>query len=570
VSADVVDTADQPLTVKEAVALLSALQPSQVLPVLRHPDFMMVGGLAFAGFRQDATSFSNPIVRRRLAEEAAKNQVFATKLRNLSKEPKPLPTAPVAASSKAGPGDAVQSGDSARETEKYRQERDRLKLERDTAIQARQAAERLLTEAKRDLVAAQSSKAEREREADRLKQRLERVERKQRQLEATNAALRRAAIKVSPTETFLPEQTPTVPTAAETPTSAPFADAVRHLLGKQKEQLALSIVSDVLRAAPDDSDALGIKADALIKTEKARDAVPVLRSLIPLLLKKDQFAPAATNLYKLLLITPQPSQEIRLIRSFMAALPRSTDRLGKLAEPLNALRTEQPAAFDLMKSLTPSAWINQLFPEQTVFPPDAALPLIVSSLVGVVLTSRKLVAAVDRNDLPMVELARDALRSKEPEERDKIFASVTRAADGDEVYARVLSPKISRGPIVVDSSNVAWHGQENNAQQQPRLGYVLAIRRALWQRGYFPVVLIADANLPYVTDDSTLVRKMVEEEQIQLVISGSDADEQILREAQRLQAPVVTNDYMVDWDPNQNVTKLQYTFSPDGKPSVYF
>jgi hypothetical protein len=144
------------------------------------------------------------------------------------------------------------------------------------------------------------------------------------------------------------------------------------------------------------------------------------------------------------------------------------------------------------------------------------------------------------------------------------------AADGDPVYGRVLAPKFSRGPVVVDVSNVAWHGQEMLAQQQPRFEYILAIRRTLRDRGYFPVVLIADANLPYVINDSSTVRKMVDEEQIHLVLGGSDADEQILREAQRLQAPVVTNDYMTDWDPDQNITKIQYSFTSDGKPTIYF
>ena len=71
----------QPLSVKEAIGLLSSLQPTQVLPALRHSDFVMLAGLAFQGFRMDAGGYSNPIVRRRLAEEAAKNHKFAEKLR---------------------------------------------------------------------------------------------------------------------------------------------------------------------------------------------------------------------------------------------------------------------------------------------------------------------------------------------------------------------------------------------------------------------------------------------------------------------------------------------------------
>jgi hypothetical protein len=46
------------------------------------------------------------------------------------------------------------------------------------------------------------------------------------------------------------------------------------------------------------------------------------------------------------------------------------------------------------------------------------------------------------------------------------------------------------------------------------------------------------------------------------VPSGTDADEYIVREARRLRAAVVTNDYMADWDMDGDVEKLQYSISP--------
>lgn|GEM_PF-2815401 len=572
----------QPMTVKEAVALLSSLQSSQVIPVLRHSDFVMLTGLAFQGFRVDVGGYANPIVRRRLAEEAAKNYQFAAKLRDLSKEPapasapKPLPSGRPLISSNNCSSPKETDAEARKEVEKYRAERDRLKQERDSALQAKQGAERLLTDAKRELIAAQTAKAEGDREIERIRQRLERVERKQRQLETTNAALRKAAILPPPAAAGAPsiQRAATEPAAPTLPApilnDRPFVEAVRHLLKKDRETLALSLVNDVLRSAPEDIDALEIKADALIKGDKRREAIAALRSAIALRLQHNEVLRAATDLYKLLLVSPQPAQETKLIRDYISALQRSSGSPSRLVEPIAALRVDNPTAFALVKSLTPPTIVGMIFPEQITYTPEAPLPLALTASAGIVITSRRLIQAIDRNDQVIVELAQDAIRQKDVEEREKILASITMAADGDPVYGRVLAPKFSRGPVVVDVSNVAWHGQEMLAQQQPRFEYILAIRRTLRDRGYFPVVLIADANLPYVINDSSTVRKMVDEEQIHLVLGGSDADEQILREAQRLQAPVVTNDYMTDWDPDQNITKIQYSFTSDGKPTIYF
>jgi len=559
------------MTVKEALTVLSSLQSTQVIPALRHTDFVMVAALAFQGFRMDAGGFANPIVRRRLAEEAAKNSQFATKLRDLAKEPPPKATSDVKQAAEIRPAAQPLSVDlqSRRELEKYRAERDRLKQERDSAIQAKQGAERLLTEAKRELILVQTSKVEADREVERVKQRLERVERKQRQLETTNATLRRAAVLPPPASVSINQQPP-APTAPKLMDERHFVEAIRRLLTKDRDLVALSLVNDVLRSTPDDVDALDIKAEALIKTDKPREAVAVLRSAIGLHLKHDEALRAAVDLYRLLMISAQPVQESKLIREFMAALQRSPENPGRLVEPIVALRTDNVEAFKLVKSLTPPSLLNFTFPEQVTFPPDAALPLNLNGGGGIAVTARRLVQAIDRNEQAIVELTQEALKDKDKEEREKILLSVRAAADGDAVYGRVLTPKFSRGAIVVDSSNVAWHGQEMLAQQQPRLEFILSIRRTLREMGYFPILLVADANLPYVINDSATVRKMVDEDQIQLVISGSDADEQILREAQRLHAPIVSNDYMADWDPEQRITKIQYSFTPDGKPSIYF
>ena len=81
----------------------------------------------------------------------------------------------------------------------------------------------------------------------------------------------------------------------------------------------------------------------------------------------------------------------------------------------------------------------------------------------------------------------------------------------------------------------------------------------------FPVILYADAPLPYTVDDPAALRAMLGRGEIALVDSGVDADEVLLREAKRWSAPLVTNDYMTDWDPENEVTKIQYTISLTGE-----
>jgi hypothetical protein len=49
------------------------------------------------------------------------------------------------------------------------------------------------------------------------------------------------------------------------------------------------------------------------------------------------------------------------------------------------------------------------------------------------------------------------------------------------------------------------------------------------------------------------------------VDSGVDADEVLLREAKRFSAPLVTNDYMTDWDPGNEVPKIRFTLSLTGE-----
>jgi hypothetical protein len=180
-------------------------------------------------------------------------------------------------------------------------------------------------------------------------------------------------------------------------------------------------------------------------------------------------------------------------------------------------------------------------------------------------TANALLAAIDAGNTAIVDLARGALGrllSAGGQQYDRVIAALS-AAGADETYLRPLT-KAPRGPVVVDASNVAWHDEGRGMGDRPRLKHILQIRSTLRMRGFFPVVLITDAPLPYTIDDRDSLRRLMGRSEVTVVDTGTDADEVLIREARRLRAPIVTNDYMADWDPDGEIEKIRYAISTGG------
>ena len=566
-----------PTTLKEAAALLAQVPATSVLPLFRQPDFMMVAAVAFQGFRIDAHSYETPLIRKRLAEEVLKNEKFAEKLLTLSKQPAPVrPAASPAVAPSQRPSAPLTENQA---LEKYKAERDRLKNERDAAVAAQKQAEQQYVETRKQLLAAETARAEATRESERLKQKLERAERKTRQLETTNATLLRNAVHAPTPALAAPSAAPPPAPPVQISTLAPpdpesgFALAVRHLLKKQKAYLALSLAEDVLRDNPLDPAALDIQADALEASGRERESLPPLRQLMTVLLQRDDAARAADALARLLLRAANPNNEIKTVREFYMALGRMPASWEAVRRVWDRLSQYAPPVYKTLRDAAPRELADPLFATETkTITQDTPLPLAVGPVAGLTLSARQIVAAINRNDANLIDMLRDVVSRLDDATRSAIKTAVLLASEGDESYYKLLqTTEIRRGPVVVDASNVAWHGQEMLANGHPRLEYVLSVRKALRERGYFPITLIADANFPFVVNDKPAARRLVDEGEITLVTGGSDADEQLVREAKRLRAPLITNDYMTDWDAQQLVNKIQYVISlSDGHATLYF
>jgi hypothetical protein len=93
--------------------------------------------------------------------------------------------------------------------------------------------------------------------------------------------------------------------------------------------------------------------------------------------------------------------------------------------------------------------------------------------------------------------------------------------------------------ILVDGANVAF--VELSATDKPKVSNLVAVRRALEERGYEPII-IADASLRHEVDDPRQWEALVDEQDIRQAPAGTDADYFILETANRYDARVVSND----------------------------
>ncbi len=551
----------------DAEAWLTRIKPAAVLALLKDPDYRAAVTPAFAGFQPSFKNFALPLVQGRLAQTAVKDDKFAEKLQALAEteaKPAPKPAAPplpLPPPVKPDPVPALKAD--------LKAERDARRKERDAARQELAAAQ-----AARDADAKARLHSEAERDEARLLakkqgERIARLERQAAKAAQSDVLLGKALneAKVSPPPS--PRWPGAGPNKPEPPAVSPaWPSAVRHLLDKAKFDTALALAEDVLKGDPDDPDALQIALRASEGRKELRLAFGLARRLLAELLRRADYPAASETLLTLLRLAPLPEQAEPDVRLFLAGFPASDNNAVSAARLMLArLRGGSPAAHDWLTEYvaarTPLGPV--LMPPPGALGPDDPLPLTLP--LGRSITARNLADAVDRGQTALVDSARSALNALEAaaaETYARVWAALEQAASGDP--ARLLPLKrVPRGAAVVDGSNVAWFDQESLAQGHPRLRAILAIRRVLWTKGFFPVVLYADANLPYFIDDKAALRRMRDRQELTLVDAGTAADIVLLRVAKQMNAPLITNDKMEDWDPERTVRKVRYTVSAGGE-----
>ncbi len=542
--------------VSEVLTWLSATKPAAVLALLKDPNLAAPLRKAFTGFRADASGYANTLVRSRLAQAAAKDEKLAEKLKSLS-ESSPLP-APV----RASPTPPAAQASTKDPTASLRAERDARRRERDDARQALALAEAARAEADKARTALEAERDEAVKQAKKQAERLTRVERQLERARQTETRLHKALSedKVSPP--------PTAPARASAGPAPPPAEdlwreAVRHLLNRSKWDAALALAEDVLKTDSAEPGALDIAAAALESKNEPKLALDFARRLLTVQAGRLDTAAAAETLGRVFRLAATPGAAEPQVRQVLPLLtPQDTAGVAAARLMLARLRGTRPDAHAWLTEYLQkrTALADLLMPPPGALGPDDALPLPSHPP----LTARQLVDAVDTGKEPRVTAARAALARLRSEDTARVWAALE-ATSSDEPTRLLPLRQTPRGPVVVDGSNVAWFDQESLVQGQPRLRHLTAIRRTLWARGYFPVVVLTDANLPYYIDDAPALRQMQQRGELSLVDAGTVADEPLLRQAKLLGAPLVTNDRMSDWDPHGEVVKIRYTISLSGE-----
>ncbi|MEN6290459.1 MAG: Zc3h12a-like ribonuclease [Methanobacterium sp.] len=99
--------------------------------------------------------------------------------------------------------------------------------------------------------------------------------------------------------------------------------------------------------------------------------------------------------------------------------------------------------------------------------------------------------------------------------------------------------------VIIDASNVAHFGKGKDGQ--PSLNNILNAMEALKGLGYEPFA-IADAPLRHEIDNKEEFNKLLEEEKVQQVPSGTTADHFILKIAYEENAKILSNDMFRDYN----------------------
>jgi hypothetical protein len=93
--------------------------------------------------------------------------------------------------------------------------------------------------------------------------------------------------------------------------------------------------------------------------------------------------------------------------------------------------------------------------------------------------------------------------------------------------------------IVVDDSNVAY--EEQTRDGKPKVANIAAVRHALEEQGYQPLVIV-DASLHYAVDDPNQLEAMIDSQKVRQVPAGTDADFFIIKTAEQESAQILSND----------------------------
>ena len=99
-----------------------------------------------------------------------------------------------------------------------------------------------------------------------------------------------------------------------------------------------------------------------------------------------------------------------------------------------------------------------------------------------------------------------------------------------------MSPK---KVAIVDGGNIAYI--EESEKGQPKVSNIIAVRQALEERGYQPIIIV-DASTRHKVDDPEQLEQLINAQIVRQAPAETDADYFVLKLADQMNAIIVSND----------------------------
>ncbi|MHB9110183.1 MAG: NYN domain-containing protein [Armatimonadota bacterium] len=266
------------------------------------------------------------------------------------------------------------------------------------------------------------------------------------------------------------------------------------------------------------------------RARRAEENVAALRKQ----LKQAEMPPDATE-------AAPPSELIAAVEEALAALQRG---LGRLPAPEQEPLPPRP--------ITPSPQPAKRAPQPPAADPAVTLPM---GRTKHTYRASQIRQAIALNDEDFLQRLRDGLAklAKTPEKEREAVQTLVKAG----IPAPLLTGPLH--PAVVDGSNIA----NMSRSARGKLAYITQIRRACWEEGYFPVIVIVDASLRHQIDQPDELMTMVERGEIRMAPPGTSADPLLIEETKERGATLVTNDRMIDWPDAKKLEKRHVEMDRD-------
>ena len=546
------------LSAEDWKAHLAKLTIKDLLRVLQEDKAR--AGRFFTGFRPSGDSVRHPLVVGRVVEEAIKLPKFAKTLLDIA--PPPEKTIPDAPKTKA-------ANPAAREIENLRKEvqilRDSLEkrkkavMEREMELRESRAillaTEREWDTARQMTEQAKATLLQTQEENERLRHRLHRAEQPRPEVKPTPEKETKKPVIVS-----VPSPSPTLASQR----AAALSDGLRRLLQRARFASVVEVCRDALlsSAARENAVVRGelhtFYAIALFGLGQTTQAEEQYRFAMTALLDGGDVVSAAESLSRLLAEGNTVRKSDAEIAKRLTGLAKRFGKEEAVRDIFTRLNLRSRTGWQRLQQILGSSakeWTLSVVSGDAEIAPDQVV--ILPAYNAVPLTPRRIAKAVAAGEVALVGKVRQGIALLQEQDAPRADALLRAVAT---IHAPFIEPLLREGgPVVVDASNVArFNPDPLSLTETTRLSHLLQMRDYLLRSGYFPVLMIADANLGYYVDDRSGYGKLLAEDVLREVPGNTSADDDIIAQARLQNAPVVSNDTFSDRADTGDLTLLAF------------